>query len=182
MSPIVLMSSFMQFNHFLISALVYIIGNLNLMHIFNNTQFSHSVMSDSLRLFGLPMQKHIRLPHPSLIPKAYSNSCPLSQRCHPTISTFLVTFFSSVFPSIRVFSSESVLCTRQPSIGVSASVSVLPMNIQDWFPSGLSSLISLQSKGLSRVFFNTTVQKHQFFGVQICLWSNSHIYRPLSTK
>ena len=176
MSPIVLMSSFMQFNHFLISALVYIIGNLNLMHIFNNTQFSHSVMSDSLRLFGLPMGKHIRLPHPSLIPKAYSNSCPLSQRCHPIISTFLVTFFSSVFPSIRVFSSESVLCTRQPSIGVSASVSVLPMTLQDWLPLQLTGQISLQSKGLTRVFSKTTVQKHQFFGTQLSSQSNSQIH------
>ena len=82
----------------------------------------------------------------------------------------------SIFPSIRVFSNESVLCIKWPSIGISASASVLPMNIQDWSPLGLTGLISLQSKGLSRVFSNTTVQTHQFFGAQPSLWSNSHIH------
>ena len=82
----------------------------------------------------------------------------------------------SVFPSIRIFSNESVLHIRWQSIGVSASSSVPPMNIQDWFPLGLTGWISLQSKGLSRVFSNTTVQKHQFFGAQLSLWSNSHIH------
>ena len=82
----------------------------------------------------------------------------------------------SIFPSIRVFSSESALHIRWPSTGVSASASVLPMNIQDWFPLGLIGLISLQSKELSRVFSNTTVQKHQFFSAQLSLWSNSHIH------
>ena len=80
----------------------------------------------------------------------------------------------SVFPSIRIFSNESVLHIRWQSIGASASV--LPMNIQDWFPLGLTGWISLQSKGLSRVFSNTTVQKYQFFNVQLSLWSNSHIH------
>ena len=82
----------------------------------------------------------------------------------------------SVFPSIRVFSNESVLHIRGQSIGASASASVLPVNIQDWFPLGLTGWISLKSKGLSRVFSNTTVQKHQFFGAQLSLWSNSHIH------
>ena len=89
--------------------------------------------------------------------------------CHPLL-------LPSVFPSIWVFSNESVLHIRWPSIGVSVSAWVLPTNIQDWFPLGLTGWISLQSKGLSRVFSNTTVQKHQFFGAQLSLWSNSHTH------
>ena len=81
---------------------------------------------------------------------------------------------ASVFPSIRVFSNESLLHIRSQSIGASASASVLPVNIQDWFPLGLTGCISLQSKGFSRVFSNTIVQKHQFFGAQLSLWPNSH--------
>ena len=88
----------------------------------------------------------------------------------------------SIFPSIRVFSNESALCITGPKYWASASAPVLPTNIQDWFPSGLTSLISLQSKGLSRVFSNTTVQKHQFFGAQPSLWSNSHIHTWLLKK
>ena len=88
----------------------------------------------------------------------------------------------SIFPSIRVFSNESVLPIRWPRIGVSASASVLPMNIQDWFPLRLTGWISLQSKGLSRVFSNTTAQKHQFFGAQLSLKSNSHIHTWLLEK
>ena len=91
--------------------------------------------------------------------------------CHPLL------LLPSTFPSIRIFSNESVLHIMWPSTGVSASASVLPMNIQDWFPLGLTGLISLQSKGLSRVFSNTTVQKHQFFNANLSLWSNSsHLY------
>ena len=89
---------------------------------------------------------------------------------------------SSIFPSIRIFSNESVLHIRWPSVGTSASSSVLPMNIQDWFPLGLTGLISLLSKGLSRAFSNITVQKHQFFGPQLSLWSNSQIYAWLLEK
>ena len=89
-------------------------------------------------------------------------------RCRPLL------FLPSMFPSIGVFSNESVLCIRWPSIGVSASASVLPMNIQDWFPLEWTGLISLQSKGLSRVFSNTTVQKYQFIGTQISLESKPH--------
>ena len=88
----------------------------------------------------------------------------------------------SIFPSIRVFSNESVLCIRWLSTGASVSASVLPMNIQDWFPLGWTGWISLQSKGLSRVFFNSTVQKHQFFGAQLSSWSNSHIHTWLLEK
>ena len=92
------------------------------------------------------------------------------------LSSFLLLL--PIFPSIRVFSKESVLHIRWPTIGVSASASVLPKNIQDWFPLWLTALISLKSKGFSRVFSNTTVQKHQFFGAQLSLWSNSftHIW------
>ena len=91
-------------------------------------------------------------------------------------------FLPSIFPSIRVFSNESVLCSGGQSTGVSASASVFPMNIQDWFPLGLNGLISLKSKGLSRVFSNTTIQKHQFFSAQLSLWSNSHIHTWLLEK
>ena len=85
----------------------------------------------------------------------------------------------SIFPSIRVFSNESVLRIRWPKHWSFSFRSVLPVNVQDWFPLGLTSLISLQSKGLSRVFSNTTIQKHQFFDAQFSLWSNSHIHTPL---
>ena len=148
---------------------------------FRSVQFSHLVVSDSLQPHGL---QHARLSCPSLNPRACSNSCPSSQWCHPTISF-------PVIPSTPIFN----LSQRQglfkwvssshsggQSIGVSASESVLPMNIQDWFPLGLTALISLQSKGLSRVFSNTTVQKHQFFSAQPSLWSNSHIHTWLLEK
>ena len=91
-------------------------------------------------------------------------------------------FLASVFPSIRVFTKSQLFASGGQSIGVPASTSVLPMNTQDWFPLGLIGLISLQPKGLSRVFSNTTVQKHQFFGTQPFLWSNSHIYTWLLEK
>ena len=92
----------------------------------------------------------------------------------------LLLLLASIFPSIRIFSNESALHISGQSIGASASASVLPMNIQSWFPLGLTDLISLLSKGLSGVFYSTTAQKHQFFGAQPSLWSNSHIYtRPL---
>ena len=94
----------------------------------------------------------------------------------------LLLLLPSIFPSTRVFSNESVLCISGQSIGVSASASVLPMNIQDWFLGGLTGLISLQSKWLSRVFSNTTVQKHQFYSTHISLWSNSHIHTWLLEK
>ena len=96
--------------------------------------------------------------------------------CHPLL------FPPSIFPNISVFSNESAPRIRWPNIGVSASTSVLPMNTQDWFPLGLTGLISLQSKGLSRVFSNTTVQKHQFFGTQLSLYSNSHAHLWLLEK
>ena len=133
----------------------------------SSVQFSHSVVPDSLRPHEL---QHTRHPCPSPAPGACSNSCPSSQWGHPTISSSVVPFSSFwIFPSIRVFSNELALCIRWSKYWASASASVLPMNIQDWFPLGLIGWISLQSKGLSRVFSNTTVQKHQCFRTQLSL-------------
>ena len=116
-------------------------------------------------------------------PRACSNSCPSSQWFHPTISSFLIPFSSYLqfSPASGSFPMSQFFPSGQ-NIGASASSSVLPMNIQDWFPLGLTGLISLQSKGLSRVFSNTTVQKHQFFSAQLSLWSNSHIHTWLLEK
>ena len=123
-----------------------------------------SVMSNSLWPHGL---QHARLPCPSPTPRAYSCSCPLSWWCHPTYHPLLLP--PSIFPSIRVFSSESVLCIRWPNYW-SFSFSISPSHeYQDWLPLGCTGLISLQSKGLSRVFSNTTVQKRQFSGAQLSL-------------
>ena len=120
--------------------------------------------------------QHTRLPCPSPTPRAYSNSCPLSRWCHPTTSSSVVPFSSSLqsFPASRSFLMSQFFTSGGQSIGVPASV--LPKNIQDWFPLELTSWISLQSKGLSRVFSNTIVQKYQFFSAQLSLWSNSHPY------
>ena len=122
--------------------------------------------------------QHARLPHPSPTPGAYSSSCPLSWWCHPTISSSIIPFSSRLqsFPASGSFPISQFFASGGLSIGASASASVLPMNNHDWFPLGWTSWISLQSKGLSRVFSNTTVQKHQFFGTQPSLWSNSHIH------
>ena len=141
----------------------------------SSVQFSLSVVSDSLWPHGL---QHASLPGPSPTPGAYSNSGPLSWWCHLTISSSIVPFLSchQSFPASGSFPSGS------QSIRVSASASLLAMNIQDWFPLGLTGWISLQSKGLSRVFSNTTVQKHQFFGTQLYLWSSSHIHTWLLEK
>ena len=138
-----------------------------------SVQFSNSVVSNSLWPHGL---QHARLSCPSPIPRAVSNSRPLSWWCHPTISFSVVPFSSSLqsFPAAGSFPMSQFFTSGGQSIGVSASV--LPMNIQDWFPLGWTGLIFLQSKGLSRVFSNTTVQKHQFFGTQLSLWFNSHIH------
>ena len=125
----------------------------------NSVQFSHSVVSDSLQRHGL---QHTRLPCPSPTPGVYSNSCPLSQWCHPTISSSVIPFSSCLqsFPASGSFQMSQFFAKGGQSIGVSASASVLPMNIQDWFPLGWTGWISLKSKGLWRVFSNTTVQKH----------------------
>ena len=140
----------------------------------SSVQFSCSVVSDSLQPHGL---QHTRLPSPSPTPGACSNSCPLSRSCHPTISSSVIPF-SSRLQSFSASGSflRSQFFTGGQSIGVSASASVLPMNIQDWFTLRLTGWISLQSKRLARVFSNTTLQKHQFFGAQLSLWPNSHIH------
>ena len=140
--------------------------------------FSCSVMSDSLWPYGL---QHTRLPCPSLSPRVCSNSCSLSRWCHPTISSS-VTHFSchQSFPASGSFPVSWLFASGSQSNGASASV--LTMNIQGWFPSGLTGMISLLSKGLSRVFSITTVWKHQLFSAQPSLLSNSHIYTWLLEK
>ena len=131
-------------------------------------QFSPSVVSNSLRPHEL---QHTRPPCPSPTLRVYSNSCPLNRWCHPTISSSVIPFSScpQSFPSSGSFSMSQLFTSGGQSIGVSALTSVLPMTTQDWFPLGWTSWISLQSKGLSRVFSNTTVQKHQFFSTQLSL-------------
>ena len=128
----------------------------------------------SLQLHGL---QHARLPCPSLSPRVCSNSCPLSQWCHPTISSSVVSFSSCLhsFPASGSLPMSQLFTSGGQRIGVSALASVLPMNIQGWFPLGLTSVISLLSNGLSRVFSSTTIWKHQFFSAQSSLWSNSHM-------
>ena len=134
----------------------------------SSVQFSRSVVSDSLRPHGL---QHVRPLCPLPTPGVYSNSCPWSRWYHPTISSSVVPFSSRLqsFPASGSFPMSQFFASGGQSIGVSAWTSVLPMNIQDWFPLGLNGWISLQSKGLSRVFSNTTVEKHQFFSVQLSL-------------
>ena len=131
-----------------------------------DSQFSHSVVSDSLQPHGL---KHARLPCPSPTPRAYSNSCPSLWWCHPTISFSVIPFSSCLqsFPASGSFQMSQLFTSGGQSFGVSASASVLPMNIQDWFPVGLTGWISLQSKRLSRVFSNATVQKHAYISTHM---------------
>ena len=166
---------------------------MNMVYICWLIQFSCSVVSDSLQPHGL---QHARPPCPLPTPGVYSNSCPLSPWRLPTILSS-VTFFSSClqsFPAPGSFPMDCLFTSGGQSIGASASAWVLPVNIQGWFPLGWTGLISLQSKGLSRVFYNTTVQKHQFFSSQLSSQANSHIHtwplekpqswldRPLLTK
>ena len=146
----------------------------------SSVQFSRSVVSDSLRPHGL---QYARPPRPSPTLGVYSNSCPSSRWCHPTISSSVVPFSScpQSFPASGSFPMSEFFASGGQSIRVAASTSVLPMNIQDWSSLGLPGWISLQSKGLSRVFSNTTVQKYQFFGTHLSLWSNSHIHPYMTT-
>ena len=146
-----------------------------------SVQFTCSDVSDSLGPHGL---QHARLPCPSPSPRTCSNSCPLSQRYHPTILSSVITLSSRLqsFPAPGSFLMSRLFVSDVPRIGASASASVHPMTIQDWFPLGLTGLISLQSKGLSRVFSNTTAQKHQISDSQPSLWSNSHIHTWLLKK
>ena len=134
-------------------------------------QFSSVQSLSRVQLFVTPWSAAHQASCPSLTPGAYSDSCPSSQWCHPTISSSVTLFFSCLpsFPASASFPVSQLFASGGQSIGVLASALVLPMHIQDWFPLGLTGLISLQSKGLSKVFSNTTVQKHQFFGAQLCL-------------
>ena len=126
--------------------------------------------------FVTPWTVTSNLPNPSLSPRVCSNSCPLSWWCHPTISSSVVHFFSCLqsFPASGFFPMSQLFTSGGQNTGVSAWTSVLPMNIQGWFSLGLTGLIFFLSKGLSRVFFSTTVWKHQFFSAQPYLRSSSH--------
>ena len=141
---------------------------------FSSVQFSCSVVSNSLLPYGL---QHARPPCPSTTLRVYSNSCPLSRWCHPTISSSVIPFSFHLpsFPASGSFPMSQFFASGGQSIGVSASASVLPMNIQDWFPLGWTGWISLHSKGLSRVFSNTTV-----LCVVLCIYNCIGTYRFLS--
>ena len=142
---------------------------------------SRSVVSDSAWPHGL---QHSRLSCPSISPGVCSNTCPLNWWYHPTIS-FSFALFSSCpqsFPASESFPMSLLFVSGGQCIGASASALVFPMNIQGWFPLGLTGLISLLSNRFSRVLSSTTVQKHQFFGAQPSLWSNSHIHTWLLEK
>ena len=135
-------------------------------------QFSSVQSLSRVWLFGTPLDpRHARPPSPSSTPRIYGNSCLLSQWCHPTISSSVIPFSSHLqsFPASQCFPMSQFFTSGSQSTGVSASASVLPVNIHDWSPLGWTGWISLQSEGLSRVFSNTTVQKHQFFGIQLSL-------------
>ena len=143
-----------------------------------SVQFSCSVVSDSLQPHEL---QHARPPCPSPTPGVHPKPCPLSQCCHPTISSSVIPFSSHLqsFPASGSFQTSQLFASDGQSIGVSASTSVLPMNTQDCSPLGWTGWVSLQSKGLARVFSNTTVQKHQFFSAQLssqgsCLLRMAH--------
>ena len=140
----------------------------------SSVQFSCSVMSDSLRPHE---SQHTRPPCPSQTPGVYSNTCPSSWWCHQAISSSFIPFSCpQSLPGSGTFPMSQLFVWGGQSIGVSASVSVLPMNTQDWSPLGWTGWISLLSKGLSRVFSNTPVRNHQFFGAQLSSESNSHIH------
>ena len=144
------------------------IENAELQRWITSIQFSHSVISNSLWPHVL---QHSRPPCPSPTPEAHSNSCPLSRWCHPQISSSVILLSScpQSFPAWGSFQMSQFFASVDQSIGVSASTSDLPMDTQDWSPLGWTGWISLQTKGLSRVFSNTTVQKHQFFSAQLSL-------------
>ena len=140
-----------------------------------SVQFSRSVVSSSLQSHEL---QHARPPCPSPTPRVHSDSHPLNRWCHPAISSSVVPFSScpQSLPASGSFPMSQLFAWGGQSTGVSALASVLPMNTQDWSPLGRTGWISLQSKGLSRVFYNTTVQKHQFFSAQLSSQSNSYIH------
>ena len=151
-----------------------------LSHVFSSVQFSQSVVSNSLWPHRL---KHSRLPCLSPARGAWSNSYPSRWWCHPTISSFVVHFCLQSVPASGSFPRKSqFFASGGKSIGVSALALVLSKNIQDWSPLGLTGLMSLQYKGLPRVFSNTSVQKYQFFSAQVALYFNSHIHTWLLEK
>ena len=143
------------------------------LEIYRSAQFSSVQPLSGVRLntVGPHEPQHTRPPCPSPTPRVYPNPCPLSQWCHPTISSSVVPFSScpQSFPASGSFPMSQFFASGGQGIGVSASASLLPMYIQDWFTLGWTGGISMQSKGLSRVFSNTTVQKHQFFSAQLSL-------------
>ena len=149
--------------------------NQFILPIMNSVQFSHSVVSDSLQTQEL---QHTRHPCPSPTPRVHPNSCPFSRWCHPAISSSVFPFSSYLqsLPASESFPMSQHFTWGGQNIGVSALASVLSKNTQDWSPLEWTDSISSQSKGLSRVFSNTTVQKHQFFSAQLSSQSNSHIY------
>ncbi len=142
---------------------------------FSSVQFSHSVVSNSLQPHE---SQHARPPCPSPTPGVHSDSCPSSRWCHPAISSSVVPFSScpQSLPASESFPMSQLFTWGGQSTGVSALASFLPKKSQGWSPSEWTGWISLQSKGLSRVFSNTTVQKHQFFSAQLSSQSNSHIH------
>ena len=155
----------------------------NLTHSHMQTKYCCSVTQSCPTLWPHGLQ-HIRLPCPSQFPEVCSNSCPSRQWCHPPISSSVSPSSSCLqsFPASGSFPRSKFFASGGQSTGASASVSVLSLNTQGWFHLGLTGLIFLLSKGLSRIFSNTTVQKHQFFGAQLSLWSNSHIHTWLLEK
>ena len=166
------------------SIIQYYISNMSYMQFFLKKTsvlllLSHSVVSDSLVPHRL---QHTRLPCLSLSPRVCSNLGPLSQWCHPTISSSAITFSSVLSLSQHQGLFQWVSSSHLGGQSIGTAPQVLPMDIQGWFPLGLTGLISLLSKGFSRLFFNITVWKHQFFGAQSSLWSNSHIHTWLLEK
>ena len=159
------------------------LGCQNCRHIqFSSVQLGRSVISNSLQPHE---SQHTRPPCPSPTPRVHSDSRPSNQWCHPAISSFLVPFSShpQPLPASGSFPVSRLFASGGQSIGAAASTSVLPMNTQEWSPLGWTGWISLlESKGLSRVFSNTTVQKHQFFSTQLSSQSNSHIHTWLLEK
>ena len=151
------------------------------MHKFSSVQFSCSVVYDSLWPHEL---QHTRPPYPSPTPGVHSSKCPSSRWCHPDISSSVVPFSScpQFLPVSESFPRSQFFTWGGQSFGVSALASVLPMNTQDWSPLEWTGWISLQSKGLSRVFSSTSVQNHQFFGAQLSSQSNFHIHTWLLEK
>ena len=141
-------------------------------------QFSSAQSLSRVWLFATPWTTAHQASLSIANSQSFLNSCQVSRWCHPTISSSVVpfSFCPQSFPAPGSFLMSQSFALGDQSMGVSASTSVLPMNIQDWFPLGWTGWVSLQSKGPSRVFSNTTVQKYQFFGTQLSLWSNSHIH------